>query len=77
MDFHLAFSPEREDPGNPNSVVATIPKIVGGLTPGCLKKAIEVYSMAIKELSACVLLSRRRGGQAAGEYIPEREYRIG
>lgn len=50
VGFHLAFSPEREDPGNPNSVVATIPKIVGGLTPGCLKKAIEVYSMAIKEL---------------------------
>ena len=50
VDFHLAFSPEREDPGNPNSVVATIPKIVGGLTPACLKKAIEVYSMAIKEL---------------------------
>lgn len=50
VDFHLAFSPEREDPGNPSSVVATIPKIVGGLTPACLKKAIEVYSMAIKEL---------------------------
>jgi UDP-N-acetyl-D-glucosamine dehydrogenase len=50
VDFHLAFSPEREDPGNPNSVVATIPKIVGGLTPGCLKKAMKVYSMAIKEL---------------------------
>lgn len=50
VGFHLAFSPEREDPGNPNSVVATIPKIVGGLTPGCLKKAIEVYSLAIKEL---------------------------
>jgi UDP-N-acetyl-D-glucosamine dehydrogenase len=50
VDFHLAFSPEREDPGNPNSVVATIPKIVGGLTPDCLKKAIEVYSVAITEL---------------------------
>jgi UDP-N-acetyl-D-glucosamine dehydrogenase len=50
VDFHLAFSPEREDPGNPSSIVATIPKIVGGLTPGYLKKAIEVYSMAIKEL---------------------------
>ena len=43
VDFHLAFSPEREDPGNPSSVVATIPKIVGGLTPACLKKAIDVY----------------------------------
>lgn len=48
--FHLAFSPEREDPGNPQSVVATIPKIVGGLTPACLKKAIELYSIAIKRL---------------------------
>jgi len=50
VDFHLAFSPEREDPGNPSSIVATIPKIVGGLTPDCLNKAMEVYSKAIKEL---------------------------
>jgi UDP-N-acetyl-D-glucosamine dehydrogenase len=49
-DFHLAFSPEREDPGNPHSVVASIPKIVGGLTPACLEKAIAVYSIAIKKL---------------------------
>jgi UDP-N-acetyl-D-glucosamine dehydrogenase len=50
VDFHLAFSPEREDPGNPSSVVATIPKVVGGFTPTCLKKAIELYSIAIKTL---------------------------
>src|SRR5678816_2867835 len=50
VDFHLAYSPEREDPGNPSSIVATIPKIAGGLTPECLKKAMEVYSKAIKEL---------------------------
>lgn len=49
-DFHLAFSPEREDPGNPQSVVASIPKVVGGYTPACLKKALELYSMAIKTL---------------------------
>ena len=49
-DFHLAFSPEREDPGNPQSVVATIPKIVGGLTPACLTRAVELYSIAIKSL---------------------------
>jgi UDP-N-acetyl-D-glucosamine dehydrogenase len=49
-DFHLAFSPEREDPGNPQSVVATIPKVVGGLTPECLKKALALYSIAIKTL---------------------------
>ena len=50
VDFHLAFSPEREDPGNPGSVVATIPKVVGGYTPACLKKAIALYSMAIQTL---------------------------
>ena len=50
VDFHLAFSPEREDPGNPSSVVATIPKIVGGYTPACLQRAIELYSIAIKTL---------------------------
>ena len=49
-DFHLAFSPEREDPGNPNSVVATIPKVVGGFTPACLEKALAVYSIALKRL---------------------------
>jgi UDP-N-acetyl-D-glucosamine dehydrogenase len=50
VDFHLAFSPEREDPANPNSVVATIPKVVGGLTPACLEKAKAVYGRAIKTL---------------------------
>jgi UDP-N-acetyl-D-glucosamine dehydrogenase len=50
VDFHLAFSPEREDPGNPSSVVATIPKVVGGFTPACLQKAVALYSIAIKTL---------------------------
>jgi UDP-N-acetyl-D-glucosamine dehydrogenase len=49
-DFHLAFSPEREDPGNPDSKVAIIPKIVGGLTPACLEKATALYSKAIKTI---------------------------
>jgi UDP-N-acetyl-D-glucosamine dehydrogenase len=47
-DFHLAFSPEREDPGNPDSKVALIPKVVGGYTPACLAKAVALYSMAVK-----------------------------
>ncbi|MBC8126555.1 MAG: nucleotide sugar dehydrogenase, partial [Gloeobacteraceae cyanobacterium ES-bin-144] len=49
-DFHLAFSPEREDPANPNSVVAAIPKVVGGFTPVCLQKATALYSRAIKTI---------------------------
>jgi len=49
-DFHLAFSPEREDPGNPDSKVALIPKVVGGFTPNCLQQAMRLYSHAIKTL---------------------------
>jgi UDP-N-acetyl-D-glucosamine dehydrogenase len=49
-DFHLAFSPEREDPGNPESKVALIPKVVGGYTPECLKKAAALYGKAIKTI---------------------------
>lgn len=49
-DFHLAFSPERENPGNPSSRVASIPKVVGGLTPACLEKAKSVYGLAIDQL---------------------------
>jgi UDP-N-acetyl-D-glucosamine dehydrogenase len=50
VDFHLAFSPEREDPGNPDSKVARIPKVVGGLTPVCLEKAMALYGRAIEKL---------------------------
>jgi UDP-N-acetyl-D-glucosamine dehydrogenase len=49
-DFHLAFSPEREDPGNPKSNVAEIPKVIGGYTPACLTAAVKVYSRAIRVL---------------------------
>ncbi len=43
-DFCLAFSPEREDPNNKNFSIRTIPKIVGGFTPGCLAAAETLYS---------------------------------
>jgi UDP-N-acetyl-D-glucosamine dehydrogenase len=60
-DFHLAFSPEREDPGNPQSKVAEIPKVVGGLTPACLERAKELYGKAIKKL---VPVSSTRAAEA-------------
>jgi UDP-N-acetyl-D-glucosamine dehydrogenase len=50
VDFHLAFSPEREDPGNPDSKVATVPKVVGGYTPACLERAKLLYGRAVKNL---------------------------
>jgi UDP-N-acetyl-D-glucosamine dehydrogenase len=49
-EFHLAFSPEREDPGNPGSSFELVPKVVGGYTPACLEKAMAVYSRAVTKL---------------------------
>ena len=41
--FWLAFSPEREDPGNPTHTTRTIPKVVGGFTPACREAAVGFY----------------------------------
>lgn len=60
-DFNLAFSPEREDPGNPNSVVEKIPKVVGGYTPECLKAATALYQSA---LNSVVPVSSCRAAEA-------------
>ncbi len=46
-DFNLAFSPEREDPGNKQFKTKTIPKVVGGLTKKCLEMACQMYGAAI------------------------------
>ncbi len=46
-DFYLAYSPEREDPNNPNFSTATIPKVIGGVTDNCLKVAQEIYNQII------------------------------
>jgi UDP-N-acetyl-D-glucosamine dehydrogenase len=47
-DFHLAYSPEREDPGNKEFTTRTIPKVVGGLTKTCLDLACRLYGAAIE-----------------------------
>jgi len=46
-DFQLAYSPEREDPGNKNFKTKTIPKVIGGLTTKCRDMACELYNTAI------------------------------
>jgi UDP-N-acetyl-D-glucosamine dehydrogenase len=50
VDFHLAYSPEREDPGNPNSNVREIPKVIGGLTAACLERAKALYGRVVRTL---------------------------
>jgi UDP-N-acetyl-D-glucosamine dehydrogenase len=52
VDFHLAFSPEREDPGNNKSKVRIVPKVVGGYTSACLERAMALYGHAIDKLVA-------------------------
>jgi UDP-N-acetyl-D-glucosamine dehydrogenase len=44
VDFNVAFSPERVDPGRTDYTLRTTPKVVGGLTPACLERAIALYS---------------------------------
>jgi UDP-N-acetyl-D-glucosamine dehydrogenase len=46
-DFYLAYSPEREDPGNKQFTTRTIPKVVGGLTPTCRRLATALYELGI------------------------------
>ena len=61
-DFHLAFSPEREDPGQPDHGVGDIPKLVGGLTPACCDRAAALYRRAIRTV---VPVSSCRTAEAA------------
>ena len=49
-DFALAFSPEREDPGNPAYSTRTIPKLVGGVTPRCGEIAAALYEVFIERV---------------------------
>ena len=46
-DFHLAFSPERVDPGRTDWTTKNVPKVVGGMTPACTARAAELYGSAI------------------------------
>jgi UDP-N-acetyl-D-glucosamine dehydrogenase len=46
----VAFSPEREDPGNEHYDTASIPKIVGAVTPTCLELAVALYEQAVQQV---------------------------
>jgi UDP-N-acetyl-D-glucosamine dehydrogenase len=49
-DFHLAFSPERIDPGRTDHTIRTTPKVVGGLTESCTERAVELYELVCDEV---------------------------
>lgn len=49
-DIFLVYSPEREDPGNPNFETRTIPKVIGGHTSACLEVGVALYEQAIDQV---------------------------
>ncbi|MFI6484851.1 nucleotide sugar dehydrogenase [Nonomuraea sp. NPDC050663] len=49
-DFHLAFSPERIDPGNPKFGLRNTPKVVGGFTSACRDRASEFYAQLVEQV---------------------------
>lgn len=49
-EVFLCFSPEREDPGNPDFVTRTIAKVCGGVTPACLEVGLALYGQAIDQV---------------------------
>ncbi len=49
-DFHVAFSPERVDPGRTDYTLRTTPKVIGGLTEACAERAKELYGLVCDEL---------------------------
>ncbi|MDR0548439.1 MAG: nucleotide sugar dehydrogenase [Deltaproteobacteria bacterium] len=50
QDFFLVYSPEREDPANPNFTTKTIPKVLGGSTPACARLGKELYGQVIEQV---------------------------
>jgi UDP-N-acetyl-D-glucosamine dehydrogenase len=59
-DFHLAFSPEREDPGNSHFSLQTIPKVVGGVTPQCAEVARALYQSVTNKV---IMVSSSRAAE--------------
>jgi UDP-N-acetyl-D-glucosamine dehydrogenase len=62
LDFFLAFSPERIDPGNRNYTLANTPKIVGGISDTCTRVAADFYSHFVEDMR---LASRPREAETA------------
>ena len=49
-DIFLCFSPERENPGSPEHVLRTIPKVCGGTTPACLEAGVALYEQVVSKV---------------------------
>lgn len=68
-DFYLAYSPEREDPGNRNFSTSTIPKVVGGYTTRCLEAAKALYDPIVIIDHTCFFDKGCRGHKAFRKHL--------
>ncbi len=50
VDFFLVYSPEREDPGNPDFSSTNIPKVMGGSTPACAEVGVAMYEAVVEKV---------------------------
>ncbi|MGL4209821.1 MAG: nucleotide sugar dehydrogenase [Candidatus Adiutrix sp.] len=50
QDFFLVYSPEREDPANPEFDTKTIPKVLGGHTPACVRTGLALYGQVVQQM---------------------------
>ena len=75
QDFHLAYSPERIDPGRTDHTVANTPKVVGGITTACAERAAADLRQICEQVVA--RLEPRGGGadEAAREHLPLGQHR--
>ena len=74
-DFFLAYSPEREDPGNPDYETSTIPRVVGGDDPLDRRSRGGTLRPDREQGRAGGKLRHRRSGEADGEHLPRGEHR--
>ena len=76
-DFHLAFSPERIDPGRTDHTIRTTPKLVGGLTPDLPRPRGRALLPDLRRGRAAVLARGGRAGEAPREHLPLGQHRPG
>ena len=76
-DFHLAFSPERVDPGRTDFTLRNTPKVLGGLTEACAERAEALYGLVCDNARARLKPRGGRADEAAGEHLPLGQHRAG
>ena len=75
VDFHLAFSPERVDPGRVDHTTKTVPKVVGGINEASTEAAAALYGSAIDTRPPRLHARGGRADEAAREHLPLRQHR--